>query len=216
MVRADAHEETGKFIVIDGCNGSGKGTQIAMIADTLASEGYEVVVTREPGGTPIAESLRELLLAPRPKNSDELSKTAEILLFFAARAQNVEVRVRPALRRGAIVLCDRFTPSTIAFQCFGLGYPLAKVQELEKLTLEGFKPDRVIVLDLDPMEGLRRNQIRQDVDSIEKRGRQYLDRARIGFLHQAKDDPATFKVVDASLSVDQVFNVIMNEIRNII
>jgi len=199
----------GVFITFEGINGAGKSTQMHRVADLLLEAGYDVEMTREPGGTPAAEAIRTVLLSP---TSDPLTPTSEILLFVAARAQHVERRIKPALERGAVVLCDRYSASSVAFQCYGHGFPVSKFRELERLALGDFVPDHCVVLDVDPREGLDRNAALGEVDAIEHRSLEYHDRVREGFLAQATEAPNRFTVVDASQPVDRVYEAVLEAV----
>ncbi|KXS55263.1 MAG: dTMP kinase [Marinobacter sp. T13-3] len=201
---------TGTFIVFDGNNGAGKTTQMHRVAETLREEGHTVMVTREPGGTPTAEAIREMLLRV---TDDPSTPTTEMLLFIAARAHHVETKIQPALAEGQIVLCDRYTPSTIAFQCAGRGFPEATARAMEELALGAFKPDHHLIFDLDPREGLAHNAALADVDGIEQRGLDYLDTVRESFLEQAHKEPDLFSVIDASASKEVVFDQVMTVTR---
>jgi dTMP kinase len=193
---------TGRFIVCDGNNGAGKSSVIADLREWLSAAGHEVMVTREPGGTPIGEKIREVVLNPE---TPELCDTTELLLFAAARAQHLQEKIIPAIEAGVIVICDRFTPATIAFQHDGRGLPLDLVQAINGIALNGFKPDLNIILDLDPILGMQRVASRgAKLDRMEMQKTEFLSRARDGFLRQAKEDPVSFTVVDASRSFDSV------------
>ncbi|SDI94708.1 dTMP kinase [Pseudomonas abietaniphila] len=193
---------TGRFIVCDGNNGAGKSSVIADLREWLSAAGHEVMVTREPGGTPIGEKIREVVLSPE---TPELCDTTELLLFAAARAQHLQEKIIPAIEAGVIVICDRFTPATIAFQHYGRGLPLDLVQAINGIALNGFKPDLNIILDLDPILGMQRVASRGGkLDRMEMQKTEFLSRAREGFLRQAKEDPVSFTIVDASRSFDSV------------
>lgn len=202
---------TGKMIVFDGNNGSGKSTQLEYARDYLVSEGHNVVVTREPGGTPIAEDIRSLLLSTR-SDGEAPTPTTEVFLFFAARAQHVEARILPALDDGAVVLCDRFTSATVAFQCFAQDFPIARMREIERAALGSFKPDLTLVFDIDTQEGLERTAVRRGDDRIETIPIHKLERARHGFLWQASEQPERFSVIDASLTREAVFEQVKSSI----
>lgn len=206
----------GHFIVIDGSNGAGKTTVLQRLAECLQAEGHEVVVTREPGGTPLAEKIRELILSPVTEHSDQMTLASEVLLFLAARVQHVETRILPELKRGKVVLCDRYSSSTMAFQCFGRGFPVERMLAMERLALGDFGPDKVLILDLDPEEGLRRNSTTGEIDGIEQRGLDFLNRARRGFLWQAEQFPDRFSVIDASDDSDLVFNNALSAVRDML
>lgn len=192
----------GCLIVCDGNNGAGKSSVIKHLSGWLSEAGHHVLVTREPGGTPIGEKIREVVLDP---STPELCDTTELLLFAAARAQHLQEKIIPAIEGGAIVICDRFTPATIAFQHFGRGLPLDRVLAINEIALGGFKPDLNIILDIDPAVGMQRVAGRGEVlDRMELQEAEFLSRARHGFLVQAQENPDTFAVVDASQSFEAV------------
>lgn len=209
-----ATQTPGHFIVIDGSNGAGKTTVLRRLAERLQAEGHEVVVTREPGGTPLAENIRELILRPETEHSDHMTQTTEVLLFLAARVQHVESRILPELKKGKVVLCDRYSSSTMAFQCFGHGFSIEKMLAMERLALGNFGPDKVLILDLDPEEGLRRNSATGEVDGIEQRGPDFLNRARKGFLWQAERFPDRYSVINAVADEDSVFKKALSVVRD--
>ena len=154
----------GQFITFEGTEGVGKSTQLANAASTLDALGVECVVTREPGGTPMAESIRELLLAPR---DEPVNETTELLLMFAARAQHLHTRILPELEAGRWVLCDRFTDATFAYQGGGRGVPADRIALLESLVQGTVRPDHVILLDAPVETGMTRARHRGDLDRFE-------------------------------------------------
>lgn len=175
---------------------------IKHLSGWLNEAGHHVLVTREPGGTPIGEKIREVVLDP---STPELCDMTELLLFAAARAQHLQEKIIPAIEGGAIVICDRFTPATIAFQHFGRGLPLDLVLAINEIALSGFKPDLNIILDIDPAVGMQRVAGRGgDLDRMELQKAEFLSRARRGFLIQAQETPDTFAVVDASQTFEGV------------
>lgn len=206
-------QQRGVFVVLEGGEGAGKSTQIAALARMLQREGREVVTCREPGGTPVGERLREALFATR---EDETPPTpeAELLIFNAARAQLVEEVIRPALDRGAVVLCDRFTGSTVAYQHFGRGLPRDLVHSANAIATGGLQPDLVVLLQLEPEQGFERTG----------RGRDYLERAGLefhrdvarGFLEQAAADPERWLVLDASRPEMQITHAILGRVRTLL
>ncbi|MSU96733.1 dTMP kinase [Pseudomonas mandelii] len=197
----------GCLIVCDGNNGAGKSSVIRAIKEYLEFQNHQVVVTREPGGTRIGEKIREVVLDPE---TPELCDTTELLLFAAARAQHLKEKIIPAIEAGMIVICDRFTPATIAFQHFGRGIPLSLVQSINSFALEGFAPDLNIILDVDPEVGMKRVASRgEGLDRMEMQQREFLARAREGFLRQAEESPETFVVVDASQSFEVVSSQVL-------
>ena len=200
----------GCLIVCDGNNGAGKSSVIRAIEEHLISLNHQVVVTREPGGTRVGEKIRGVVLDPE---TPELCDTTELLLFAAARAQHLKEKIIPAIEAGMIVICDRFTPATIAFQHYGRGIPLILVQSINSFALEGFAPDLNIILDVDPDVGMRRVASRgEGLDRMEMQQREFLMRARDGFLRQAEQSPETFVVVDAS----QPFEVVSSEVLAVV
>jgi dTMP kinase len=204
----------GKFIVFDGGNGAGKSTIIGLLANELRENGQRVLTTREPGGTPFAESIRELLLTVTDRDSEELLATSEVLLLLAARVQHVNLRIKPALAEGATVLCDRFTPSTIAFQCYGRGYPLEQFKLLNDAVFEGFRPSHNLLFDIDPAIGVRRNEQLNEVDAIEQRSLDSLERARRGYLTLAQLEPEHFTVINAEQPLEDVFASVKRALGN--
>ncbi|AVF54844.1 dTMP kinase [Pseudomonas sp. 17391] len=198
----------GCLIVCDGNNGAGKSSVIRTITEHLESQHHQVVVTREPGGTRIGEKIREVVLDPE---TPELCDTTELLLFAAARAQHLKEKIIPAIDAGKVVICDRFTPATIAFQHYGRGIALDLVQSINSFALEGFVPDLNIILDVDPEVGMRRVASRgEGLDRMEMQKREFLARARDGFLRQAEESPDTFVVIDASQSFEAVSSQVLS------
>jgi dTMP kinase len=186
----------GLFITVEGIDGSGKTTVANAVAERLRQEGFAVVVTAEPGGTPLGERLRQLLLREKP-----LSAWAEAFLFLAARAEHVAQVIRPALREGTIVLCDRFADSTIAYQGFGRGLPVDELRRLNEVATGGLHPHLTILLDVSPEIGLQRVQ-RPTV--FEGRDLAFHHRVRQGFLWLAAQEPHRIKIVDASQPLEAV------------
>ncbi|MFT3762776.1 MAG: dTMP kinase [Pseudoxanthomonas sp.] len=185
------------FVSLEGGEGAGKTSALAAIRELLQSRGFEVVATREPGGTPLAERIRELLLSP---HDETIAPETELLLMFAARAQHVREVIRPALRRGAWVVSDRFTDSSYAYQAAGRGLDESLVAELERRVV-GLRPGLTLLLDLDVREGRARTAGR-DLwpDRIESEQDDFFERVREGFRRRAAADPQRFRVVDASQS----------------
>jgi dTMP kinase len=190
--------DPGRLIAFEGVEGSGKSTQLELLRQALEGRSREVVVTREPGGTPAGERIRTLLLDPEV----ELHPRAEALLFAAARAELVEAVIRPALERGAVVLCDRYLDSSLAYQGGARGLGRGPVEEVNRFATGGLLPDLVVLLDLDPAEGLARRQGRRD--RIEVEDLAFHRRVRDAFQDLAAGDPRRFAVVDAAGPVDQV------------
>ena len=190
------------MIVCDGSNGAGKTTVINAIADYLAGKNREVVVTREPGGTPIGEKIRNVLLSP---DTPEMCDMTELLLFGAARAQHVNEKIIPAITAGKIVISDRFVAATISFQYYARGLDIDIIHQVNHLALNGFAPNMNIILDLDPAIGLKRVLQRGNgLDRLEDQKLEFLQRARNGYLAQAKQNPEIFEIVDASQPLEHV------------
>jgi dTMP kinase len=190
--------DSGRLIVFEGVEGSGKSTQLELLRQALEGRSREVVVTREPGGTPAGEQIRALLLDP----AVELHPRAEALLFAAARAELVEAVIRPALERGAVVLCDRYLDSSLAYQGGARGLGRGPVEEVNRFATGGLLPDLVVLLDLDPAEGLGRRG--RDRDRIEAQELGFHRRVRQAFRDLAAANPWRFAVVDAAAPIAEV------------
>ncbi len=192
---------TGLFITLEGPEGAGKSTNRDYLADRLRAEGIEVVLTREPGGTPLAERIREVLLDPgeEPMNPD-----TELLLVFAARAQHLAEVIRPALARGAVVICDRFTDSTYAYQGGGRGLSLERIATLETFVQGDLRPDLTLVFDLPVEVGLARAAARGRLDRFELEGQAFFEAVRTAFLNRAKVEPARYYLLDAAQPLAKV------------
>lgn len=184
----------GPFITIEGIEGAGKTTQVAAVRALLQARGFEVVATREPGGTPLAERIRELVLAPR---EEPVPPLAEALLMFAARAAHLEALIRPALARGAAVVCDRFTDATFAYQAGGRGVDKGRIEALATLVHGDLRPDLTLLLDLDPAVGLARAGRRGLADRFEREEIAFFERVRAAYLDLARAEPARIAVIDA-------------------
>lgn len=184
----------GTFITLEGVDGSGKSTQASLLVERLREQRREVVALREPGGTPISEKIRALLLDPE---NAEMADECELLLYEASRAQLVREVIEPALLRGAIVVCDRFYDSTHAYQHGGRGLSDALVSRANELGCCGLSPDVTLVLDIDPAAALARATA-QGVDRLEAEGLAFQQRVRKDYLALAKADPARVRVIDAA------------------
>ncbi|QSP93494.1 dTMP kinase [Marinobacter salinisoli] len=193
--------QRGLFITFEGTEGVGKSTQLATAADTLASLGVDFIQTREPGGTPMAESIRELLLTPREESVNE---TTELLLMFAARAQHLHTRILPALARGQWVLCDRFTDATFAYQGGGRGVSEDRIAQLETLVQGEIRPDHVVLLDAPVETGMARAKNRGELDRFEQEAVSFFQRIRDCYLQRANTDPRRYHVVNAVDSLENV------------
>ena len=193
----------GKFITFEGADGGGKSTQVQLAAAWLREQGYEVVTTREPGGTVLAEKVRELVLDP----ALPLNTTSQTLLYLAARSEHVEKVIKPALNEGKIVLCDRFSDSTLVYQGLAVGNKYAELTELQRLcsfATGGLKPDLTLVLDGRPEVLAQRREQRGVTDRYEEQGLDFQRRLRNGFLTLAQAEPDRVKVLNAEGSVETV------------
>lgn len=191
----------GQFITLEGGEGVGKSTNLAAITGWLNEQGIDTLVTREPGGTPLAEQLRELLLAPR---DEPIAEATELLLMFAARAQHIAGVIEPALAAGRWVVCDRFTDATRAYQGGGRGLSAEMIDTLAELVQGGLQPDLTVLLDLPVEEGLARAGQRGALDRFELENLAFFQRVRDSYLQLASAEPARFAVVDASRSLAAV------------
>lgn len=191
----------GKLITLEGGEGVGKSTNLAYIQQTLEAAGIDLVVTREPGGTALAEKIRTLLLTP----SDEpIAELTELLLVFAARAQHVEQLIKPALERGAWVLCDRFIDATYAYQGGGRGMNLDVIAQLEQMVLSDVQPDMTLLLDLPVELGMARARARADLDRFEQEHMGFFEAVRTAYLARAAADPQRVAIIDAAPALDEV------------
>jgi len=192
---------SGLFITLEGPEGAGKSTNRDYLAMCLRAAGIEVLLTREPGGTPLAERIRELLLAP----SDEaMAADTELLLVFAARAQHLAQVIRPALARGCVVLCDRFTDATYAYQGGGRGLSQQRIAELERFVQGDLRPDLTLLFDLPVEQGLARAAARGRLDRFEQEQRSFFEAVRQTYLQRAALAPQRYRLLDASQSLQQV------------
>ncbi len=203
---------TGRFVTFEGGEGGGKSTQVGLLTGRLREFGCEVVATREPGGSPGAEALRDLLVKG---DVDRWSPLTETLILYAARRDHVERVIRPALERGAWVISDRFADSTRAYQGAAGGVDPAFIAELERVALGPTRPDLTFILDLPADEGLRRAGRRGDDETrFEDKGGAFHNRLRREFLTIAEQEPGRCRVIDATLSVMEVHDVIWTAFKS--
>lgn len=195
----------GSFISFEGGEGAGKSTQIRRLAERLQAAGHDVVVTREPGGSPGAEAIRELLVNG---SADRWSPVTETLLMYAARRDHVERVIRPALVEGRVVLCDRFADSTRAYQGAGGDAPASLIASLEEHVLGGTIPNLTLILDLPAEVGLRRAEVRGGAARFESKGLPFHERLRAGYLEIARREPERCVVIDADAEIDAVTTAI--------
>ena len=191
----------GRFITLEGIEGAGKSTLSAIVQRRLGTLGVPFLSTREPGGSPIAERIRSLLLDP---DNIGMASTAELLLMFAARAEHLDKTIRPALARGTWVVCDRFTDATFAYQGGGRRLDSSPIATLEQLVQGSLRPDLTLLLDLDPAQGLARARGRSSPDRFERETHAFFKRVRSCYLARAAGEPERFRVIDATASVAEV------------
>jgi dTMP kinase len=191
----------GKFITVEGIEGVGKSTNMEFIQQRLLASGKDVVVTREPGGTPLGEAIRGLLLDASYTGMDS---TCELQLMFAARAEHLARVIRPALQRGQWVLCDRFTDATYAYQGGGRGIAIDIIARLEELVQGDFRPDMTLLLDVPVEVGLARAGQRGELDRFEQEKVEFFERVRAAYLSMANEHPHRYRVIDAGQPLEQV------------
>lgn len=193
----------GLFITFEGGDGCGKTTQIKLLEEYLKNKGYETLLTREPGAKGLGEKIREILL-----NYDgEVSPRCESFLFLADRAQNIDCIVKPALEKGVIVICDRHTDSSVAYQGYGRGLDIDRINMLNNLATSGLKPDLTIVLDVDVETSQAR--VGSQKDRMESAGIEFFKRVRQGYLEIAKKEPERVKVVDSTQSIEDIHKKVL-------
>jgi dTMP kinase len=188
----------GRFVSVEGIDGAGKSTHIEWLAERIRSRGHEVVLTREPGGTPLGEGLRKMLLA------DPMDVATEALLMFAARHENVRQVIAPALLRGAWVVSDRFTDASFAYQGAGKGVSKERLKVLEDWVLDGLAPDLTILFDLDVRQARARLADARAPDKFEKESAAFFERVRKGYLERAREAPERIRIVSGSASIEEI------------
>ncbi|NMC81828.1 MAG: dTMP kinase [Armatimonadetes bacterium] len=200
------HAPGGLFITVEGADGTGKTTHAGLLADRLRKEGRDTILTREPGGGgAVASALRELLL-----HGDDMADRTELLLFFAARSEHVAHVIRPAINSGSIVVCDRYTDSTLAYQGYGLNIPLEMIYRLHEIATGDLWPDLTILLDLDPAESADRLH---DHNRMEGRGMEFQHRVRNGFLSLAETAADRYVIVPSSGPMEEVHAAVWDAVR---
>ncbi len=195
----------GLFITFEGADGCGKTTQLRLLADYLTKNGKEVLITREPGGKGLGEKVREILL----NYEGDVSNRAEAFLFLADRAQNIDIIVKPAVKAGKIVLCDRHTDSTIAYQGYGRGVDIKQLKMLNDLATSGFKPDLTLVFDIDVETSMAR--VGKNKDRMESAGVEFHEKVRRGYLEIASLEPDRVKVINSKDTIENIFLKVKNE-----
>jgi len=196
----------GRLITLEGIEGAGKSSHMQFIAEKLQKSGKDILLTREPGGTELGEGIREFLLK---KNEQAMFGETELLLMFAARAQHVQQIILPAMTKGKVVVCDRFTDSSYAYQGGGRGISIEKIHQLESWVLSGFKPDLTLLLDLSVETGLSRAKARGEADRFEIETVNFFQNARDTFLKIAQDEPDRVKIINAEQNLETVQSSIL-------
>lgn len=194
----------GMFITFEGADGCGKTTQQMLAADYLESKGYEVLITREPGAKGLGEDIRKILLDYK----GPVSERCESLLFLADRAQHVDNMILPAIEKGQIVLCDRYTDSTVAYQGYGRQQNLERIKKLNDFATNVLKPDLTFVFDIDVETSMQR--VGKEKDRMESEGKEFHNRVRNGYLKLAEEEPSRIKVLDAAKSIDEIHEEVVN------
>ena len=195
------HESRGRFIVIEGPEGAGKSTQVWRLGAALRERGYEAVLTYEPGGTPMADAIRRIFLSG---DHAEITPLTELFLICASRAQHVAEVIRPTLEQGKMVICDRFSPSTIVYQAYAGGVPLATAQAVDEAARQGLLPDLTIILDVPAEVGLGRNRTSHDADRMEGKGLEFHRRVREGYRRYAETAGEPCVAIEAEAGEDEV------------
>lgn len=204
---------TGLLITFEGIDGSGKTTQARDVLDLLIRKGYPATLSREPGATPLGSVVRSLLLSEGPS----IGSLAELFLFLADRSEHVEQVLRPRLSSGQIVLVDRFTDATTAYQGYGMKHPLETLQSLHRMILGEIVPTRTFLLDISPEKALERIQIRgEKKNRIEERGLAFFSRVREGYLEIARKNPQRVNVLDATRPKEEIFQLILDDLAHVL
>ena len=203
----------GKFITIEGTEGAGKSTGLNYIKDILQQQGIDFITTREPGGTPIAEKIRELLL---DRANTALCDDAELLLMFAARAQHLNELIIPALRSGQWVISDRFTDATYAYQGGGRGLPWEKIARLEQWVQGDLRPDATILLDIPVEQGMERVRSRGETDRFEEEQMSFFRRIREAYLKLARENPQRYYIIDTRPAIEEVYQQLDRVLKKLV
>lgn len=203
----------GKFITIEGTEGAGKSTSLNYIKDILQQKDIDFITTREPGGTPIAEKIRELLL---DKTNTALCDDAELLLMFAARAQHLKELIIPALQSGQWVISDRFTDATYAYQGGGRGLPWEKIAQLEQWVQGDLRPDATILLDIPVEQGMERVRSRGETDRFEEEQMSFFSRIREAYLRIARENPQRYYIIDTRPAIEEVYQQLDRVLKKLI
>ena len=202
--------EKGLFITFEGADGSGKTTQLNKIKELLMEKGFDVVVTREPGALDIGQKIRNILL----HNEGFVSDRCEMFLFLADRSQHIDALIKPAIEQGKIVLCDRHTDSTIAYQGYGRGQDIELLKKLNEIAVNGLKPDLTLLFDVSTQTA--QNRVGNEKDRMEAAGMEFHSKVRKGYLELQKENPERIKIIDANASIDEVFDNTKNIVLELI
>ena len=201
----------GKFVTIEGCEGVGKSTLICSLKKHFENKGIDAIFTREPGGTPVAEKIREVIL---DANNSAMTPTCELMLYASARAQHTQEKIIPAVEQGKIVLCDRYSDSTLAYQGYARGLDMELCQKLCNLGQCGINIDLTIFLNLDPEDGFKRKGGADKGDRLEQETLQFHKKVYNGFCDIAKKNPERVAIIDASKGKEEVFNAVINAFKD--
>lgn len=203
-MRSGRGRRRGVLITFEGMEGSGKTTQCHRLAKLLREEGHRVVETREPGGTPLAERIREILLGSSDQPAEPMTPECEACLVLACRSQHRMAVIEPALKEGAVVLCDRFSDSTLAYQGYGRGLDLATLRRLDRVATQGLIPDLTLLFDVPVPIGLARRRRESDLNRLDREASRFHERVRRGFLALAARHPRRIKVLDGRADPDRI------------
>lgn len=205
--------QNGKFITFEGTDGSGKTTQIKLLEEYLKNKGYEVVFTREPGGTKVSELIRDIILDPE---NTEINPLTEMILYSASRAQLVAQVIKPAIKAGKIIICDRFIDSSYAYQGYGRGIDLKMIAEVNRVAVDGVSPDVTFFMDVNPEIAIKRRINESDADRIEQEKIDFHRRVYEGYKKMALLFPDRIVAINASKPIDQVSNQINKYIDDVL
>lgn len=203
----------GKFITVEGTDGAGKSTQIELLVKYLESNGFEVVVTREPGGTSISEKIREIIL---DVENSEMSDITEALLYAASRAQHISQKIKPAVEDGKVVICDRFVDSSIAYQGYARGLDMSLIEDVNMYAVDGMIPDATLFFDIKPEIGIARKKNVQSLDRIEKEALDFHYKVYNGYKELLEKYPQRIKRIDAEKDVEEVHTQVVEVLKQIL
>ena len=203
----------GKFITVEGTDGAGKSTQIELLVKYLHNNGFEVVVTREPGGTSISEKIREIIL---DIENSEMSDITEALLYAASRAQHISQKIKPAVEAGKVVICDRFVDSSIAYQGYARGLDMSLIEDVNMYAVDGMIPDATLFFDIKPEIGIARKKNVQSLDRIEKEALDFHYKVYNGYMQLLEKYPQRIKRIDAEKDVEEVHKQVVEVLNQIL